>query len=177
MSDQFVGEIRMFAFGFAPVDWAYCDGQELDTMQNDILYCVVSNAFGGESWEKFNLPDLRGRVPMHHGRGVGLGYYGRGWKGGEAISTLTEAQMPLHTHDVKVTKNAATSADATGLYPGKHADTTKGIMYKDNPALDAELHADSVSTTGAAAPHENRQPYQVVPFCIALKGEFPSRSW
>ena len=34
MSEPFLGEIRMFGFGFAPQGWAPCNGQLLPISQN-----------------------------------------------------------------------------------------------------------------------------------------------
>jgi microcystin-dependent protein len=40
MSQQYVGEIRLFPFGFAPRTWAYCSGQMLAISQNQVLFAT-----------------------------------------------------------------------------------------------------------------------------------------
>ncbi|WP_040666309.1 phage tail protein, partial [Nitrolancea hollandica] len=72
MSEPFIGEIRMFAGNFAPHNWATCDGQLIPIRQNTALFSILGTAYGGDGRTTFALPDLRGRAPMHYGRGNGL---------------------------------------------------------------------------------------------------------
>jgi len=65
MAQPYVGEIRMFAGSFAPVGWMFCWGQSLPIAENEILYQLIGTTYGGDGEETFNLPDLRGRLPMH----------------------------------------------------------------------------------------------------------------
>ncbi|HEX6100184.1 MAG TPA: tail fiber protein [Thermoanaerobaculia bacterium] len=56
----FVGEIRTFAFGAIPRNWALCDGSILQIESNTALFSVIENAYGGNSAQgTFALPDLR----------------------------------------------------------------------------------------------------------------------
>jgi len=73
VSEPFLSEIRMVGFNFAPRGWAFCDGQILPINQNQSLYSLLGTSFGGDGVTSFALPDLRGRVPMHRGDGVGYG--------------------------------------------------------------------------------------------------------
>ena len=113
---------------------------------------------------------------MHNGRGPGLYSKWIGEMGGYQALPLTEAQIPSHTHEVTVTKNTSTSSNPGGLYPAKHQDEGRGFLYKDNPTLDATFSSNAVANAGGSYPHENRQPFLVVPFCIALDGLYPARS-
>lgn len=72
MSDPYLGEIRMFGGGFAPRNWALCNGQLLPISQNTALFSLLGTTYGGDGISSFGLPDLRGRVPMHPGSGPGL---------------------------------------------------------------------------------------------------------
>ena len=65
MSTPFVGEIRMFAGGFAPQDWAFCDGQLLSIAENEVLFNLIGTTYGGDGQTTFALPDMRGRIPVH----------------------------------------------------------------------------------------------------------------
>jgi microcystin-dependent protein len=47
--------------------------------------------------------------------------------------------------------------------------------YAAGPAT-TTLRPDAVATVGGSQPHENRQPYLTLSFCIALQGIFPSRN-
>jgi microcystin-dependent protein len=58
----YVGEVRMFAFDFAPAGWAACAGQVLPIEQNTQLFGLIGNTYGGDGQQTFGLPDLRGRV-------------------------------------------------------------------------------------------------------------------
>ncbi len=68
MSDPYIGEIRMFAGNFAPQGWALCQGQALSINQNQALFSLVGTIYGGDGRTVFNLPDFRGRIPVHAGR-------------------------------------------------------------------------------------------------------------
>jgi microcystin-dependent protein len=69
LAEPMFGEIRPFAFGFAPEGWELCDGRELPAPRFNALYSVIGNRFGGQGQTTFGLPDLRGRTPLHHGDG------------------------------------------------------------------------------------------------------------
>jgi microcystin-dependent protein len=67
MADPFFGEIRAFAFDFAPHGWAYCDGQTMPIVQNTALFSLLGTQYGGDGRTTFVLPDLRGRTPLGRG--------------------------------------------------------------------------------------------------------------
>src|SRR5438445_2136406 len=72
MSDQFVAEIRIFPFNFAPKGWALCDGQLLPISQNTALFSLLGTTYGGDGKSTFALPDMQGNTPMQQGQGPGL---------------------------------------------------------------------------------------------------------
>src|SRR3954467_15758966 len=98
MADPFVAEIRIFPFNFAPKGWAFCDGQLLPLAQNTALFALVGTTYGGDGKSTFALPDLRGRAPMHPGQGQGLSPRTLGETGGSETATLSENEMPAHSH-------------------------------------------------------------------------------
>src|SRR5215213_10258215 len=98
MPEPFVGEIRMFAGNFPPAGWAFCDGTPLPISENEILFQLIGTTFGGDGESTFNLPDLRGRLPMHQGTGPDGATYILGESGGVEEVTLTTQQIPIHTH-------------------------------------------------------------------------------
>ncbi len=98
MSDQYLGEIRMVGFSFAPQGWALCNGQTLSISANNALFALLGTTYGGNGTTNFNLPDLQGRVPLHAGAGAGLPVYVQGQKAGSESIILTQQQMPQHTH-------------------------------------------------------------------------------
>jgi microcystin-dependent protein len=67
-----IGEIRAFAFAFAPRGWAICDGSELPVARNTPLLAAIGIRFGGDGSKTVGLPDLRSRTPLGDGHGPGL---------------------------------------------------------------------------------------------------------
>ena len=110
MGQPYIGEIRMFAGNFAPVDWAFCDGSTQAISQNDTLFTLIGTTYGGDGQNTFNLPDLRGRLPVHMGQGVGLNNYIIGEITGSENVTLTYNQLPYHNHALAAESAGGTAA-------------------------------------------------------------------
>lgn len=81
-AEPLLGEIILFAGNFAPRGWAFCDGQLLAVSNYSALFSLLGTTYGGDGRTTFALPDLRGRVPVHAGRGPGLPNMNQGQKGG-----------------------------------------------------------------------------------------------
>lgn len=114
MSEPFIGEIRMVACNFAPVGWAFCNGQLLQIMDNIELYAVIGTTFGGDGRTTFALPDLRGRVPLHFGQGTGLSNY----RLGDSYGAEKASAVPDRSTRVQASKGAVLATDAlTGIKP------------------------------------------------------------
>jgi microcystin-dependent protein len=165
-TSPFIAEIQCFAFDFAPKGWAQCNGQFVPIAQNQALFALLGTTFGGNGQTTFQLPDMRNRVPNHFGGGFTLGT-----RGGEDAHTLTLGEMPAHTHVLN-----ASSLDGDTQAPSNRvfARTTNNIYA--TPASLAALLAATTSSVGGGQPHENRQPYIKMNWCIALQGTFPSRN-
>ena len=171
MSEPFLAEIRIFGFNFPPRDWAECDGQILPINQNQSLYSLLGTTYGGDGRTSFGLPDLRGRTPLHEGQGSGLTNRQLGSKGGVDSAVLSAAQMPNHTHPLNATTDAADNRAPDENVFATTADDRYG------PATDlVDANSSALSNAGSTQPHQNMQPYQVLNFCIALRGVFPSRN-
>src|SRR5437879_10030878 len=93
MAQPYVGEIRMFAGNFAPAGWMFCDGSLLPISEYETLFNLIGTTYGGDGQSTFALPDLRGHLPIHSGRGVTLAE-----TGGAVEITLIVSQIPAHTH-------------------------------------------------------------------------------
>jgi microcystin-dependent protein len=172
MSDQFIGEIRIFPWGWTPLDWAPCDGRLMNISENDILYSLLGTTFGGDGQTTFALPDLRGRVPMHQGTGPGLTPRPWGEKGGSETATITANQMPVHNHGDQLMGSSQSSSDSPqGNVPGKLANTNKYA----SPANLVPMAAGAISQTsaGGGQPHANMQPFLALTFYIATAGVWP----
>lgn len=170
MSEPFVGEIRMFAGNFAPRGWAFCDGQLLAVAQNDALFSLLGTIYGGDGRTTFGLPDVRGRVPIHHGSGPGLSPRRLGSKSGTEHETLTENQLASHSHGFTVNGLRATDPSPQGHIPAASSDDN----YNEE-GLDTLFHVNTISKTGGSRSHTNLMPTLCIHFIIALVGIYPSR--
>ena len=170
MSNPFLSEIRIMSFNFAPRGWALCNGQTLQINQNQPLFSLLGTTYGGDGRVTFALPNLQGRVAVHSGSGHTLGE-----RGGQEAHTVIQSEMPAHIHpatvDVKSGDN--TSPNPTGAYP---ANTGGTPMYSPGSSNMVAMNPGMVTATGGSQPHENRQPYLCLNFCIALSGIYPSQS-
>src|ERR687892_713012 len=99
-TDAYIGEIRLFAGNYPPLGWAFCDGRSIAVNNAPFLFDLIGTTYGGGNGY-FNLPDLRGRIPIHHGHGDNLSPRSLGDKGGEETVTLTTDHLPKHTHDAQ----------------------------------------------------------------------------
>jgi len=190
MSDTFVGQILLLPSNFPPKGFAFCWGQLLPISQNTALFSLLGTMYGGDGKSTFALPDLRGRVALSFGQGPGLSTYTQGQSGGTETITLVAAQLPSHTHALtngltataRGKNGTANQRTPAGNVPAVEASQVTAT-YR-NTAPDANAAAGAVvlggSVTAAAAggsqPHDNRQPYLTLNFCIALQGIFPARS-
>src|ERR1700676_5259499 len=98
MADNFLGEIRMAGFNFAPAGWALCDGQLLSIQQNTALFSLLGTQYGGNGTTTFALPNLQGCVSMDQGPGAGLTPRVMGETGGVESVTLLQNELPAHNH-------------------------------------------------------------------------------
>jgi microcystin-dependent protein len=162
-----MGEIKITGFTFAPKGWALCNGQFLPINQNQALFSILGTMYGGNGQTTFALPDFRGRTAIHAGSG-----FVQGQAAGQEAHTLIQSEMPVHLHQMQATSAAATLAIPTG---NMLADVNTKL-YKDGPTNPATLFPSTVANVGGSQPHENRQPYLVLTFIIALAGIFPSRN-
>lgn len=175
MSQPFLGQIMIFAGNFAPVGWAFCNGQLLSINQNTALFSLLGTTYGGNGVNTFALPDLRGRVPVHFGQGLGLSPYTQGEIAGTETVTLTQNNLPAHNHLLNAVSGAGT-AGAPG--PGEFLaqSTARDRIYSNAPTPDTTLSTATIAPTGGGQPADIRQPYLVMNFVIALQGVFPSRN-
>jgi microcystin-dependent protein len=132
--------------GSPPTGWLLCDGTAVSRSTYSTLFGIVGTAYGvGDNSTTFNLPNLKGKVP------VGLDstqteFDTRGETGGAKEVTLTEAQMPAHTH--------------TSLILGSGGGST-GI-----PVTASANTNTNTGSAGSGAAHPNLQPYIVVNYII-----------
>lgn len=171
MADQFMAEIRIFPFNFAPVGWAFCIGQVMPISQNTALYTLLGTTYGGDGKSTFGLPDLKESSPMQQGQGSGLSPRSLGEKAGVVEVTLLESQIPNHTHIMNAAPEAAELKTPTNK---ALAGSTQGNIYSTESA-NVQMNSQTLSLAGNNLPHNNMMPYLTLNFCIALQGNYPQR--
>lgn len=182
MSDQFLAEIRIFPFNFAPVGWAMCNGQILPISQNTALFSLLGTTYGGNGTTNFALPNLQGAAPLNSGQGPGLSLRSLGETGGEPAVTLLTNQMPPHNHVISASTSPGTSLTAAGNQlgigkTGTKTSQTVANLYSPNPAqATTGLAPAAMTLAGGNLPHNNLMPFVTLNFCIALQGVYPPRS-
>jgi microcystin-dependent protein len=166
----FLGQLMLFPFNFPPRGWALCQGQLLPISQYQALFSLLGTTCGGDGRTTFGLPDLRGRTPVSVGNGINLGQIG-----GEEMHRLITNEVPSHTHTINGTTAVVNAPGAGGNLLGQTG--TNGAIYKQNPSsISAALNGATIAPYGNSVPHENRTPYLVMNWCIALQGIYPSRN-
>ena len=194
--DQTIGEIRMFAGNFAPLGWMLCQGQLLSISEYELLYTIIGTTYGGDGISTFALPNLASRVPVGMGQGLGLSNIILGEQVGAERVTLTNPQLPAHTHAVdknslQITNGIASNVSSTAHEPTKGKSlgiaTNKGIstlgynqevpnMTLHKSTLKNEDLTKTTSPVGGGQSHNNMQPYLGINFIIAIEGIYPSQN-
>lgn len=179
MAEPFLSELRLMSFNFPPKGWAFCNGQLLPINQNQALFSLMGTTYGGNGQTNFALPDLRGRCAIHLGNG-----FTQGQAGGTENHTLTMSEMPGHNH-IASGNNTNGIAGVAGITPDITKSVAQGLVSQSGGvtapaelygtgATDRAMSADTIGNTGGSQPHNNRQPYLGLNWCIALQGIFPS---
>jgi microcystin-dependent protein len=213
--DAFIGMIMPVGFNFAPRGWAFCNGQLIPIQQNSAMFALLGTIYGGDGQTTFGLPDLRGRVPVGaQGAGPGLTNIQQGDKGGSnsvTVSatgnvsvTLTEANLPAHTHaatglaastavSVSTGNNGVVTPTAGSVLSGTSAGPASAAIYAPSATNPVSLGGISTSVSGSTASTGNgtallapvsttaanvsvMQPYLGVNYVICMEGIFPSRN-
>jgi microcystin-dependent protein len=154
VAQPYVGEIRIF-----------CEGQLLPIAEYETLFQLIGTTYGGDGQENFALPDLRGRIPLHQGNGKILAE-----QAGTETVTLTQQQMPVHTHPMVGANTAGNQVSPIGNLPA-NSTSVKPYIAEDQ---DGNFANAAVTPEGGSQPHDNFMPYLCVDFIISLFGIFPS---
>lgn len=184
------GTIQMYAGSIAPEGFLICDGSAINRIDYSVLFSIIGQTYGaGDGVTTFNIPDLRGRVPL----GVGTGTaedattHALGQIAGEEGHTITTEEMAAHTHgsesltgSFRIRNTGSTSAGYNTLtsvsgivtktsYTWSGSHDNLGTTTASNPVLEtANINAthehDSVGSDQA---HNNMQPYLAINYIIA----------
>jgi microcystin-dependent protein len=163
--EPYVGQLMLASFNFAPRNWLQCNGQILPISSYQALFSLFGTIYGGNGVNNFMLPNLQGSTPIGFGNNYSIGQ-----SGGEASHVLLSSEVPGHTHQL----NAATSGGAT-IEPSKAMPAGQGTNIFVTPSSNVNMNAGTLPPFGGSQPHENRQPFLVMNWCISLSGIYPSR--
>jgi microcystin-dependent protein len=174
VSDQYVGEIRLFAFPRIPNGWLACNGQLLAISNYDVLFALIGTTYGGDGVQTFKAPDLQGRVPISQGTGGGLSPRVLGEISGQEAHTLLVQEIPSHSHAL-LSSNAVASTPTPG--PTVHlATASANTLYAPQTTVTSyDVMAPSIGQNGSSIGHNNMMPTLTGNFCIAYVGVFPTQ--
>lgn len=164
-----VGSVTAFAGEHVPAGWLLCDGATHSKAQYPALAAVLGATGTGTS---FNVPDMRGRIPMGAGApsqntdnawgSIQLqGEWVLGRRVGEYKHGLTVAEMPTHNHAVFGT--GSKWASGAGIY-ASNVGAGSGWEIISNWVSGAN-YLDTKQAGGNSL-HNNVQPSLVVNFII-----------
>lgn len=182
--DAYVGQIILFAGNYEPQDWAFCDGRQLQIQNYQALFALIGTSYGGSMpGGNFNLPDLRGRLPVGQGQGIARAPAPQLTQrviaqqfGTEAVA-LQVVEMPPHRHTLQATNTAATALTpvANLLAAPQGADVVYFTPPSGSTPGVSTLAKNTVATAGANQTHDNRMATQTLNYLICLNGLFPDR--
>jgi microcystin-dependent protein len=169
-----VGVISSYAGPIAPTGWLICNGAAISRTEYATLFEVIGTTYGsGDGETTFNLPNLKGRVP------VGLDsndtdFDTSGNTGGEKTHTLNVDEIPGHNHmgrmyshnydggqTIPQGRAFANSFNLSGSVNGSWGYSSSGDVT--NSEIVNTIESDY---TGGNGTHNNLQPYIVLNYII-----------
>lgn len=169
--DPYLAQVLFWGLSFNPVGWMSCDGRLLPIASYNALFALIGTTYGGDGVTTFALPDLRGRVPVGQGQGIGLSPRFLGQTGGQENVTLLPSQIPGHVHVL-----SASAATPTTAAPAGSALPTGASRIYASGAAGVAMSPTSIAASGSGASHPNQQPYLTLNPQICVEGIFPSRT-
>ena len=169
MANPFLAEIRLFGGTFAPAQWAFCNGQLMQIRQNEALFSLLGNSFGGDGKSTFALPNLQDRVPMGQGQGPDLSPRTLGASGGDNTALITTASMAEHSHAPSAVSGSGNLASPDGGTWAQSSQRDKQFY----PTQNVDMAPNLIENAGGSQVHENRAPFMAMNYIIALSGVYP----
>ena len=175
--EPLIGEIKMFGGDFAPRGWLMCDGTLLSSNQYNALSMILGSTYGGDGFNNFAVPDLRGRVAIQPGQGINLANYERGQAGGAETVIINNQQMPPHSHLINSVSTGASQLTPAGGLPAASAtfEDSKEVNSYSAAEPDGTMNPKAIASTGGGQPLCIMQPYLAINYIIAYEGMYPSR--
>ncbi len=146
--DGLVGVILPYGGSSAPSKWALCDGSAVSRTTYSVLFGIIGTSFGvGNGSTTFNLPDFRGRIAVGVG---GTAFTSIGVSVGEESHTLTENEIPNHSH-AGVLVSSTSRSDLSSFGSASAIET---------------VSTGDTSSVGGGSSHNNIQPSLCVNYII-----------
>ncbi len=172
------GTIKAFAGPSAPTGYLLCDGSAVSRSTYARLFAAIGTTWGaGDGSTTFNVPDLRGRVPLGKDNMGGVSAnrvtateadnIGQG--AGEENHTLSVAEIPAHVHGAAgahshTPVNGGSFLSNAGS-PDITADASGGGAFRANATTNTEP-AHMHGSVGGDGAHNNMPPYATVNWII-----------
>lgn len=142
-----IGTIIPYAGDTLPTGYLYCDGSAISRTTYSDLFSVIGTTYGnGDGSTTFNLPNLKGRVPVGYDSNQ-FEFDNLGETGGEKTHQLTVNEMPSHNHGLT---QGYVQTGQTGAFAKTEYTATSG----------------NTASTGNNEAHNNLQPFLVVNYII-----------
>jgi microcystin-dependent protein len=187
--EGYIAEIRLFAAGFAPRNWAYCQGQTISIASNSALFSLLGTTYGGNGIQTFQLPNFasrQARGAVSQGVPGGLTPVQLGEISGSETVTMSVGQMPSHTHPV-VVKSSSNSSNGSNPVGGSYGPVNVQVQAPSGITATGNLFANTsnaamnpdtvnVQVSGGNAPFPVMNPYLAMNYIICMVGIYPSRA-
>lgn len=152
----FTGQGCLWFATTAPTGWLLCDGSLVNKEDYPALWLLLGDTWGASTSTQFYLPDLRQRVPVgKHTTGT---FAALNNSGGAETHTLSSAEMPAHSHNIRTADNGYTIG-VSGSYAAGGTEAMRRTATADMIVA---------QNTGGGGAHNNLQPYRVVNFIIKI---------
>lgn len=158
-ADEPIGAILPFGGSTVPNGFLLCNGAAVSRTTYAELFEVIGTSFGaGDGSTTFNVPDLRGKVPVGYNSSESE-FNALGKTGGEKTHQLTITEMPTHSHTPKnaSSQNMTLIGDSNGNNP---------IPVYSSSTSYAKTGFTYLANTGGDGAHNNLQPYNTVNYII-----------
>ncbi len=169
------GTIKMWSGAAAPSGYLLCDGSAVSRATYADLFAVCGTAFGaGNGTTTFNLPDLRGRVPLGAGTGdaADATAHTLGAKAGTEGHALVVTEMPSHTHAVTDPGHVHATGESGGQgfvidsNVGGTLDIGAGSAFELALTTDTNTTGVTINSAGSGVAHTSMQPSTAVNFIV-----------
>jgi microcystin-dependent protein len=158
------GSITMFAGSAAPTGYFLCDGSAVSRTTYSALFAITSTTYGvGDGSTTFNLPNLKGRVPVGLD-GSQTEFDALGETSGAKTHTLTSTEIPAHGHTYSGTTANGGAAHTHGT-PALSGTFTSGTASANHN------HGDNHDHGGTTAGHSDNHNHSVTLYPLTYSSQ------